>query len=129
MIRCGVRRCIWPGFGLPLFAAVLAWAPAAWSKSVGDSLTMTEKRDLSAEARLVIELLQNLQYSDRQFHEIDGAEIVTRYLKALDPDLLVFTRDDVDSMDRRLGVPVPLRIGIDGDRPGSLVAAALDGEV
>jgi len=40
-----------------------------------------------------------------------------------------FTRDDVDSMDRRLGVPVPLRIGIDGDRPGSLVAAALDGEV
>ena len=37
-----------------------------------------------------------------------------------------FTRDDVVSMDRRLGIPVSLRIEMDDIAPDSLVAAALE---
>lgn len=82
-------------------ACALASSSPAVAKSVGDSLTIGEKRDLAAEGRLVIELLQNLQYSDRQFHEIDGAEIVTRDLKALDPEFLILTKDDVGFLHQR----------------------------
>lgn len=88
----------WAGVFALALAGILA---PARMLPVGETLTTSEKRELRAEARLVIELLQNLQYADRQFHELEGSEIVTRYLDALDPDDLILTRRDTEFLHRR----------------------------
>ena len=73
----------------------------AWAESIGASLTSTEKRQLQREARLVVDLLQNLHYSGRSFREIENKEMVTRFLEELDPGNYFLTADDVEFMHRR----------------------------
>jgi carboxyl-terminal processing protease len=65
------------------------------------TLTSTERRELQREGRLIVDLLQNLNYTDRQFHQIEAKEMIDRYLESLDPDRLFITRTDADFIHRR----------------------------
>lgn len=65
------------------------------------TLTTTERRELQREGRLIVDLLQNLHYTDRQFHEIDGREIMDGFIDDLDPEKLLLTQEDLTFLHRR----------------------------
>lgn len=65
------------------------------------TLTSTERRGLQREGRLIVDLLQNLNYTDRQFHQIEAKEMIDRYLAALDPEKLLVTKADEEFLHRR----------------------------
>ena len=87
------------GWAIGSFSVV----PLAAGASVASSLTTLEKRELQREARLVIDLLQNYHYAARTFSEVDGAEMVVRFLDTLDPHGYVLTRTDGEFLLRRFG--------------------------
>lgn len=65
------------------------------------TLTLGERRELQREGRLIVDLLQNLNYSERQFHQIEGKEIIDAYVAALDPDKLLLTTEEIAFLHRR----------------------------
>lgn len=65
------------------------------------TLTTTERRELQREGRLIVDLLQNLHYTDRQFHEIEGREIIDQFINDLDPEKLLLTQEEVTFLHRR----------------------------
>jgi carboxyl-terminal processing protease len=78
-------------------------ASAAADQAVALDLTLTvgERRELQREGRLIVDLLQNLNYSERQFHQIEGKEIIDAYVAALDPDKLLLTADEIRFLHQR----------------------------
>ena len=87
-------------FLLSLAAVALARATDPVG-SVAAQLSTTEQRDLQREARLIVDLLQNLHYSDRTFREIDDGEVITRYTEALDPGGWFISQEERDFLKRR----------------------------
>ena len=71
--------------------------------SIAQSLSSNEKHQLEREARLVVDLVQNYHESGRLFREIDNREILTRFLKELDPQGRFFNADDVEFIQQRFG--------------------------
>jgi len=89
-------RLFVPACGVVLWAAgVVSAAPVA------ASLTSADLREQEHESRLIVEMLQNFQYSDRQMVDIDAAEVIDRFLQRLDPGATVLTRDEVEFLHRR----------------------------
>ena len=84
---------------------VLAWCGAlpAFGRagSIANQLTTIEKTQLQREARLVVDLVQNLHFSGATFHEIKNQEILDRYLSELDPLGDIFSPDDLQFIHRR----------------------------
>ena len=50
---------------------------------------------------MIVELLQNLHYSTRQFHEIGAKDIVEQFVKRNDPERLIFSAEDMVFLHRR----------------------------
>lgn len=86
---------------LAFFLLSVAAADALQAQALDATLTTNEKRELQREGRLIVDLLQNLHYADRQFHQIEGKEIVDGFIERLDADKLVFTKADVEFLHRR----------------------------
>ena len=84
-----------------LAVSLLTLPLPARAESIDAALTSTEKRQLQREARLVVDLLQNLHYSGSSFREIENKEMVSRFLEELDPGSYFLSADDVDFMHRR----------------------------
>ena len=81
-----------------LHAAVL---PLAHSASISAQLTTKEKNQLQREARMVVDLVQNLHFSGGTFYDIKNQEIIDRYLSELDPAGEIFSPDDVKFIHQR----------------------------
>jgi carboxyl-terminal processing protease len=90
-----------PALCLFVFASFCAAEPQL--PSIAQSLSSTEKRQLEREARLVVDLVQNYHESGRLFREIDNREILTRFLKEVDPQSRFFNADDVEFIQQRFG--------------------------
>jgi len=84
-----------------LAAFIFASATIHAESALETTLTTTERSELQREGRLIVDLLQNLHYTDRQFHEIDGREIIDQFLDDLDPEKLLLTQEDVTFLHRR----------------------------
>lgn len=91
-----------PQLRLFLPFAIAAFARAAEpTGAIAAQLSAPEQRDLQREARLMVDLLQNLHYSDRTFGDIDASEVITRYTEALDPGGWILPADDRELLKRR----------------------------
>lgn len=84
-----------------LMLAFLPGAGALRGAAVAAALTTAERRDEEREARLVVEMLQNLQYADRQLVDIDAREIIDQFVRRFDPDAVVLRRDEIEFLHRR----------------------------
>lgn len=51
----------------------------------------------------MVDLMQNLHYSARQFREIDSGEMIDAYLDRIDTEHTVFTESDVERFHQRFG--------------------------
>ncbi len=83
-----------------MLAAALAVAPLP-ARSLLETVTTSERRDQQREGRVMVDLMQNLHYSARQFREIDSGEMIDAYLDHLDPENAIFTQPDVDRFHQR----------------------------
>jgi len=90
-----------PSHFLTLFSLCVVSLCLVRAAPMATQLTTTQKEQLRREARLVVDLVQNLHYSGATFQEIKNAEILTRFLNELDPDNDFFTPDDVDFVHQR----------------------------
>ncbi|MEO6875844.1 MAG: S41 family peptidase [Opitutaceae bacterium] len=95
------RRPAPTNFLIVLLSFFLAFAALGRAASISTQLTTSEKNQLQREARLVVDLVQNLHYSGATFHEINNEEILTRFLNELDPGRDFFGPDDVAFVHRR----------------------------
>lgn len=87
---------------LPLVIGLLVFlGKGAAGQTIDSTLTTGERRELLREGRVIIEMLQNLHYSNRQFHEIESKEIVDGFLERLDPERLILSADDAVYLHRR----------------------------
>ncbi len=93
-------------FRLPsrvLFACAAALAAVGLQGQPVTRLPAEQQRSLEAEARLIVDLLQNHHYAGRAFRQIGNQELVAQFLGALDPGGLMLPPDDVDFLMRRFG--------------------------
>jgi len=84
--------------GLTLGGLLASMGQAA---SLSTQLTTTEKNQLQKEARLVVDLVQNLHFSGSTFHEVKNEEILNRYLEELDPEGDIFAPEDLEFIHQR----------------------------
>jgi len=85
------------------FGALIAGCLAAAPVPLGNSLTTTERLDHQRENRALVDLLQNLHYSDQQFRDVDSSDMIDAYIAKLDPERLIFTEGDLKHWKLRFG--------------------------
>lgn len=66
-------------------------------------LDVAEPRSLEAEARLVIDLLQNHHYTGKALRNLASSQLLSHHLAALDPQALFLTGEDAEYVYRRFG--------------------------
>ncbi len=82
-------------------AAVCLPEASLGAEAIDARLLTSERREWQREGRVIVELLQNLHYSTRQFHEIGGKDIVEQFAKRNDPERLIFSAEDMAFLHRR----------------------------
>lgn len=82
-------------------AAFFLGVDALRAASVAATLTTDDLREQQREGRLIVEMLQNFQYADRQLVDIDATEVIDRFLQRLDPGSAVLSKDEVEFLHRR----------------------------
>ena len=73
------------------------------AEGIDARLLTSERRELQREGKVIVELLQNLHYSTRQFHEISAKDIVEQFARRNDPERLIFSAEDMAFLQRRFG--------------------------
>lgn len=69
--------------------------------SIENQLTVSQRRDFSQEAVIMMEYLQDYHYSDRPFFELDAAELLDRFADDLDYWRMTLTAADIAFIHRR----------------------------
>jgi carboxyl-terminal processing protease len=68
-----------------------------------NSLTTTERLDHQRENRALVDLLQNLHYTDQQFRDVAANDMIDAFASQLDSAHLVFTEEDIKHWHQRFG--------------------------
>lgn len=87
-------RAFFSSARLVLLLALTGLANARGASSLAESFTTSERRELQREGRAIVDLLQNLHYSARHFHQIEASEMIDALLHRLDPTGYVFPADE-----------------------------------
>lgn len=88
-------------FFLIRIALAVALLGVTKGADASEALTTTERRDLQREGRVIVDLLQNLNYASRQFHQIEAKEMIDHFIGRIDPDKLIFTQPEREAIHRR----------------------------
>ncbi len=89
--------------GCPIALLLLQFVvrPVPGADSAPRQLTAEQQAAFAREVRLIVDLVQNQHYLGTSLSAIDAADVLDRYVRDLDPEALLFTREDVAYLHHR----------------------------